>query len=171
MKKFSLVLFLTVSIAFSSSISRAQYLSRSVVANSAESFSNATMSMTYVLGEFIGDLLPNTAANFTLTAGFDQPDVEIQNVLNSNFSSALIIYPNPANGPTVKLAFNHVPDGVYTVNLVDAAGRILQSQTVTYANQNFLYLPIDVSRLPSGVYFISVINQLNFQGQVKLIKI
>lgn len=172
MKNFLLVLFLTASIAFSPAISHAQYLSRTVVANAAETFTSNNFSMTYVLGETVGELLPNPGANLYLTAGFSQPDVDVQTVLTNNYSNSLIVYPNPANGSTIKLAFNHVPDGTYLINLVDASGKILTSQTVTYSSSTFFYLPIDISQLSGGTYFISVTNQSTyFQGQVKLIKI
>ena len=160
---------------FSGHIACAQYLSRSVVANQAETFTSPDLILTYVLGEPISDFLPGTTpgtnASLFLTAGFHQPDIEVQTLLSTSISSSLVLYPNPASGGTVKLAFNHVPDGIYTVNLVDAAGKILQTQSVTYTNNNFLYLTLDVSHLAGGVYFISVVSQLNFQGQVKLIKI
>ncbi|WP_295649339.1 T9SS type A sorting domain-containing protein [uncultured Mucilaginibacter sp.] len=153
----------------------AQYLSRSVVANQAETLTSPNLILTYVLGEPISDFLPNTTpgtnAPIFLTAGFHQPDIDVQTMLGTNISSSLVLYPNPASGGTVKLAFNHVPDGIYTVNLVDASGKILQTQSVTYSNHNFFYLTLDVSHLAGGIYFISVVNQLNFQGQVKLIKI
>ena len=168
-------LFLPLIVLFSGHIACAQYLSRSVVANQAETLTSPNLILTYVLGEPISDFLPNTTpgtnAAIFLTAGFHQPDVDVQTLLSTNISSSLVLYPNPASGGTVKLAFNHVPDGIYTVNLVDASGKILQTQSVTYSNHNFLYLTLDVSHLAGGIYFISVVNQLNFQGQVKLIKI
>jgi len=168
-------LFLPLIVLFSGHIACAQYLSRSVVANQAETFTSPDLILTYVLGEPISDFLPGTTpgtnASLFLTAGFHQPDIEVQTLLSTSISSSLVLYPNPASGGTVKLAFNHVPDGIYTVNLVDAAGKILQTQSVTYSNNNFLYLTLDVSHLAGGVYFISVVSQLNFQGQVKLIKI
>ena len=168
-------LFLPLIVLFSGHIACAQYLSRSVVANQAETFTSPDLILSYVLGEPISDFLPGTTpgtnASLFLTAGFHQPDIEVQTLLSTSISSSLVLYPNPASGGTVKLAFNHVPDGIYTVNLVDAAGKILQTQSVTYTNNNFLYLTLDVSHLAGGVYFISVVSQLNFQGQVKLIKI
>lgn len=60
------------------------------------------------------------------------------------------------------LGFNHVPDSIYT--------RILQTQTLTYSYGDFFYLPLNVSQRKGGIYFIKVVDILNFQGQVQLIK-
>jgi len=171
MKRPILRIFLALFLLFSSHIASAQFISRDVVANAAETFTAGGLSLNTTLGEPYGELLVNLNASLYMTTGFAQPDIDIQNVLSASLPDALVLFPNPASGGTVKLSFNHVPDGVYTVSLIDASGKTLQSQEVNYSLGSFAYLPIDVSHLSGGVYFIRVYNRMNFQGQVKLIKI
>ncbi len=163
--------FLSFLILFCGHTAFGQFIARDVIGAAAESFTITDLSITYVLGETVGDLLGNPDANKYLTVGFAQPDAEVQEVLNMDISKSIIVYPNPTTGGIVKLAFNHVPDGIYTIDVIDPTGRILQTQTITYSSDNLFYLPLDVSQLKGGIYFIKVVNQLNFQGQVKLIKI
>lgn len=162
--------FLLILIILFGNIAYGQTVGRNAVSAAGETFINSQISISYVLGEAVADPLPNTSAGKFLTAGFSQPDIEVQEIANTDISKSIVLYPNPATGGIVKLGFNHVPDGIYTIDVIDPTGRILQTQTLTYSNGDFFYLPIDVSQLKGGVYFIKVINKLNFQGQVKLIK-
>lgn len=159
------IVFLTIS------ISHAQYLTRSVVSSGGETYRNSDITLSFVCGEAIGGLLYNTTINphLYLTTGFEQPNLEVSQVLTESPKS-LAIFPNPANGGVVKLAFNNVPDGVYTINVFDASGKILQSQTVDYKSINYYYFPIDISHYAAGMYFVQVVNPMLFHGEVKLIK-
>jgi len=148
---------------------RAQAVTRTSVDAAGETLTKPGISLSYVIGEAVGDLLSNPGANKYLTTGFIQPDVEVSQMLTGS-SKALAVYPNPTNGGIVKLAFNHVPDGTYIINLYDAKGKVLQSQTVVYTSQSFFYFPIDVSHYAGGTYFIQVVDPMKFQGEVKLIK-
>jgi hypothetical protein len=167
MQKVLLVFFMLIA----GHVASAQFISRDVVGSAAETFTSGNLSITSTIGEPYGELLVNAGANLFMTTGFAQPELDVQTILGAALPDALVLYPNPAAGGTVKLAFNHVPDGVYTVSVIDASGKTLSSQDVTYSLGAFAYLPIDVSRLSGGVYFIRVYNKLNYQGQVKLIKI
>jgi hypothetical protein len=152
-------------------IAYGQSISRSVIGAAGETLSNSSASITYTVGETVAETLSNPDANKYLTIGFNQPDIDIKTVLDQNISKSIVLFPNPVAGGVVKVAFNNVPDGVYTIDLIDASGKILQSMSVSFSSDNLLYVPIDVSQLKSGVYFIKVVNNLNFQGEVKLIKI
>jgi len=163
-------LFLTTCVAFFlGSIAYGQSISRSSVDSQGETYKTPQLTLTYVVGEVVGDVLANGTNNKYLTTGFIQPDVEISQVL-AGVAKSLAVYPNPTNGGTVNLAFNHVPDGVYNINIYDAGGKILQSQQVNYSSSSFYFLPLDVSHFAGGTYFIQVVNPLKFSGEVKLIK-
>ena len=149
--------------------SNAQVVTRTSVDAAGETLSKPGITLSYVIGEAIGDLLSNPGANKYLTTGFIQPDVEVSQVLTSS-AKALAVYPNPTSGGIVKLAFNHVPDGTYIINLYDAKGKILQTQQVVYSSTSFFYFPIDVSHYAGGTYFIQVVDPMKFNGEVKLIK-
>ncbi len=163
--------FLLSLMLFAGHLASAQFISRDVIGSAAETFTAGGLTITTTIGEPYGELLVNSGANLFMTTGFAQPDIDIQTTLAAALPDAFVLFPNPAAGGTVKLSFNHVPNGVYTVALIDAAGKTLSSQEVTYSLGAFAYLPIDVSHLSGGVYFIRIYNKLNFNGQVKLIKI
>lgn len=155
-----------------------QTLERTVVASAAETLLGPIpkdFTLSYVLGEVAADIVPpaggTNTSTFFLTVGFAQPDIELQQVLNMDITKSILVYPNPTSGNTVKLAFNNQPDGVYAIDVIDPIGRVLQSQSVSYFNNNFFYLTLDISAFKGGVYFIRVINPMGFQGNVKLIKI
>jgi len=150
-------------------VSIGQVVTRTSVDAAGETLSKPGITLSYVIGEAIGDLLSNPGANKYLTTGFIQPDVEVSQVLASS-AKALAVYPNPTSGGIVKLAFNHVPDGTYIINLYDAKGKILQTQQVVYTSTSFFYFPIDVSHYAGGTYFIQVVDPMKFNGEVKLIK-
>ena len=171
MKRHILFYPIFISIAFAYISVAAQTVPRSVIANASGTLSSQQIIISAVVGEPVTGTLSNIPENRFLTVGFAQPDEELQNILNNVSPSALIVYPNPAKGSTINLAFNHVPDGTYIVSLVDESARVLQSFTIDYSSSKALYYPIDVSRLSGGVYFISVSNDLIFKGQVKFIKL
>jgi hypothetical protein len=154
---------------FWNTIASAQIVSRSSVDAAGQTLTKQGITLSYVIGEAIGDLLSNPGAEKYLTTGFVQPDIEVSQVLAGSAKS-LAVYPNPASGGIVKLAFNHVPDGSYTVNIYDAKGKLIQTQQVNYTSQNLFYLPLDVSHFAGGAYFIQVVNPVKFSGEVKLIK-
>jgi hypothetical protein len=171
MKKTLLALFLVFSLTTGwCTICNAQFLARTVVSAAGETFIKPGISMTYVVGEAVDELLSNNKINKFLTVGFLQPDVEISQIINGS-SKSLAIFPNPANGGIVKLAFNHVPDGIYDINIYDANGKIMQAQQqVQYSKSDFYYFPIDISHYSGGTYFIQVVSPAKFSGEVKLIK-
>lgn len=152
----------------------AQTLQRTVVASSAETLTGpnpGTITLTYAVGETVSGLLPNATNNLFLTTGFLQPDNDLQQLLNSDLSKSILLYPNPVSGSSVKLAFNNLPDGEYMIDIIDPVGQILKSLTVNYRNNNLFYVPLDISQIKSGVYFIRVNNGAGFNRSVKLIKI
>lgn len=172
MNKFILRLILAIAFTFEGSYTYAQSLSRSVISTAGETYQTPNLTITYVLGEPVVDVLPNSPSNLYLIIGFIQPDLATQISINYNTTDALVVYPNPASGGTVNLIFKQIPDGKYTVNLSDINGRVLQSQNITYSSNSFFQMTFDISRLISGIYFFTVISKSSsLQWRVKLIKI
>jgi hypothetical protein len=156
-------------VAIGVTIANGQTINRTAADAQGMTVTNGGVTLTYVIGDVVSDVFSSPAANKYLTAGFLQPDVEVSQVL-TNTAKTLALYPNPTNGSTVKLAFNDVPDGTYTINMYDSAGKLLQTQSVNYSKTSFFYFPLDVSKYKGGTYFIQVVNPVKFQGEVKLIK-
>lgn len=170
MKKLFLFFLTLFIIIFSAGLSFAQLISRSTVASSSESFTGTEMSMTYVVGEPVVELLVSPVMDWLLTAGFLQPDIYHSTPENTNISNSLVLYPNPCFGSTVQLAFEHVPNGLYTVEVINMHGKILMNQTISIFNSNLFYLTLQLTHMADQIYLIKVSNG-KFQGVIKLIKL
>ena len=147
----------------------AQSISRDVTSSAGETLVNGDVSITFILGQVAGETLSNSSTINYISTGFIQPDVEVKELLDKVLHD-LIVYPNPTRNGLIKLSFNNIPEGDYTVEIFDVLGRMHQTQLISYLKNNFLYVDLDVSSLPKGMYYIKVRNN-NFKGQVKLIKL
>lgn len=155
---------------FSFNTLQAQKISRDVVCSSAETVKVQGISVTYVLGEAVGDLFGSTIDSRFLTAGFNQPDIELKEVLDKYPNTRFIVYDNPTRTGLAKLAFNKVPNGTYTVQVIDVLGRTLQQIQQKIANNNLVYVNINVAGYASGVYLLRIQSDVKVNGEVKLIK-
>jgi len=82
----------------------------------------------------------------TIILSKDQPTTFVG--INENSTDSFVLYPNPSNG---LIQFSKDLNGA-SYRVLDAAGRTIQSGT---ANSS-----LDVTKLQSGVYFLSVNNQV-----------
>lgn len=155
---------------FSVISANAQKISRDVVCASAETVKVQGISVTYVLGEAVGDLFGSTIDSRFLTAGFNQPDTELKEVLDKYPNTRFIVYDNPTRTGLAKLAFNKVPNGTYSVQVIDVLGRKLQQIEQKIANNNLVYVNINVAGYASGVYLLRIQSDVNVGGELKLIK-
>lgn len=172
MRKFFLVFLCTFFLLFIIHIkSYSQAIARDVVCSSGETINKAEITLTYTLGEVFGDLLSNTPANRFLTVGFIQPDVELKEILDRDKSKLLTVFPNPTTNGSVKLALNNVPDGNYTIDVVNVLGQVLYKQILTISNNNLLYIDMKLGFLVSGTYFLRAASNVGFKGQIKLVKL
>ncbi len=73
-------------------------------------------------------------------------------------SQKISVYPNPAITETVKVSFDGYEPGIYQLQLMDLAGKVLSTQTLNINNK----LQVREYRLPSqlakGTYILNVIN-------------
>jgi hypothetical protein len=169
MNKFLRIIIFLFLLCTSFTNSNSQSISRSVIANAAETLIRPELSLTFVVGETVGDLFSNPSNNKYLTAGFPQPDVELKSLLDLNINNKITIFPNPATS-LVKIGLDNIPDATYTIDLVDMAGRVLQSNQVPFSNNNQLYITMNVAPYASGMYIIRVRSDKQYNGQAKLIK-
>lgn len=146
-----------------------QTISRDVTSSAGGSLVHADASITFILGEVVGEVLTNPSTINYVSIGFIQPDIEVKELLSRALQD-LIVYPNPTRNGLVKLSFNNIPEGNYTIEIFDILGRMHQKQLISYLKNNFLYVDLNVSSLSKGMYHIKVYSD-NFQGQVKLIKL
>jgi len=104
----------------------AQSLSRTVICSSGSTVSAGNYSISYVLGEAVGDLFSNDPKLTYLTAGFAQPDLTVPETFSNNdyVNANFTIFPNPAVGNTkIKLGFKSLPNGRYNIAIIDPTGK------------------------------------------------
>jgi Secretion system C-terminal sorting domain len=65
--------------------------------------------------------------------------------------SKISIYPNPVINGNVNLHFNSQPNGKYTVQITNAKGQIIQTETVQVQNNNTLHI-IKIGTIAKGNY-------------------
>jgi len=88
---------------------------------------------------------------------------EIQRLIRpeEKFANEIAVYPNPVTTNTIKLQFNKVPAGNYTVELRDVLGRTVQQRKISIASENEIQeLKID-RRNSNGIYMVKVFDVTN----------
>lgn len=160
--------------AFIATALNAQSLSRTVVCSTATTVDINGYSFTYVLGETVGDLFSSKSAGTFLTSGFSQPDATIQDILASSSYTNIdfSLFPNPVPAvSTIKLGFKStLPEGKYTIAVIDAAGKILQTRDVYYKAAFFGYQEFIVASYAKGVYFLRILGVNNYKAALKFEK-
>ena len=164
------VAIIAVILAVSTTVS-AQSIQRQVVATAGGYTDQGSVSISFTVGEPVADLFPNLFQGKAITAGFQQPDPEIQENIYRDLSNYFVLFPNPTIDGKVKLGFRDVPNGIYTIDIIDALGRVLQTTTVEYFNHNFFYVDLDVTNLVRAFYFIRIRSDKNFRGELKLMRL
>ena len=87
------------------------------------------------------------------------PDLKQEPTLN--------VYPNPTTGLAV-LSFNLIPKAQSTIEIYNVSGSLLQSENLTIGSGTTIQ-QIDVSNLPSGLYFVKVSSN-NTYRTIKVVK-
>ena len=138
-------------------------LQNQVLATSGKTYSNATISMEYTLGEPFTKTL--SATTVVETQGFHQPNLKLISHVGvqelSNFN--LNVYPNPfLNQFTIAIPSNET---VY-ITIYDVMGKLIHEQTLADIEN-----VIDLGFLASGNYRISYKTENQIQtGNISIIK-
>jgi hypothetical protein len=103
-------------------------------------------------------------SNFLSTSRTVKPTApEIQRLIRpeEKFSNLIAVFPNPVTTRSIKLQFNKVPVGNYTVELRDVLGRTISQNRVTIASENQIQeLKLD-RRSANGIYMVKVFDGAN----------
>lgn len=125
----------------------------------------------------VNGLLQNVTAPVTLTAGqwyyFNVRAVNNAGLLSGNVTSdgqvaetstgnvetdafaTVTAFPNPCTAMLYVYVNSHVATGM-TLTLRDAAGRMIMKQQVSFAQPGTALLPLDVTEIAAGVYFLEL---------------
>lgn len=130
-----------------------------VVNSSGKSISDASRTIEYSIGETVVSTIqtPNRA----VTQGLLQPRYSIETSINEDFDSKFDfkVFPNPTTDNIV-VETNYKKFDSY--NLFSIEGKLIE-------NNKYNYQPIDLSKLPSGVYQLQLYSPLFFKS-IKIIK-
>lgn len=145
MKRLLLLLAVSASV-----VSTAQSLSPQVVSSAGDFFSNASGSVSWTLGEPMGETYSQTSN--ILTQGFQQPDDFGTDVIGDDPVNAEI-YPNPT-ADVVNLQFGTDVNGQYLIEIYNTLGQQLRS--VTYTASPSSQTAVSLADYSDGIYFITV---------------
>lgn len=135
---------------FSASFVSGQSISPHVIASSGEFFSNASGSISWTLGEPMGETYAQT--NNIVTQGFQQPWDFGTRVVGGDPVNAEI-YPNPT-ADVVNLQFGNDVSGQYLIEIYNTLGQQLRS--VSYTASPSAQTSVSLADYSDGIYFITV---------------
>lgn len=103
--------------------------------------------------DFYFEVLPFYPDDINNNVGSYQIEIEVirQGVttgLEENLSNQVLVYPNPAN-----TTINIIHEGYDQISLMNMSGQVVNTFTTTQSNST-----VDLSNIPSGVYFIQLQN-------------
>ena len=87
-------------------------------------------------------------------------------ITNPNSNSGITVYPNPVKNGSVKLKFNNMPAGNYSVRIINSLGQIVISKQINYLGSSIE--TIGITKL-KGPYIIEIIKPGNSKTIYKLI--
>lgn len=73
-----------------------------------------------------------------------------------NARDGMYVYPNPVENNIIQLRLNAQPTGVYDVQLISNAGKLIHTQQIKYAGGNATQLIKPAQDLISGTYFLRI---------------
>jgi hypothetical protein len=145
MKKALLVFSLSVS-----ALCSAQSVSPDVIASAGDFFSNASGSISWTLGEPMGETYSQT--NNIVTQGFQQPWDFGTPVVGGDPVNAEV-YPNPTSD-LVNLQFGDNTSGQYVIEVYNTLGQKLKTSTFTASPS--AKTSVSLFEYSDGIYFITV---------------
>ena len=100
-------------------------------------------------------------SNYLATARSKSPDMAIITKAEEKFSNLIAVYPNPVTSNRFSVQFNKVPQGDYTVELLDVVGRSITARKVTINHETQLQ-PLSLSQgSAKGIYMVKVYDAKN----------
>ena len=142
---------LCISLLILTMMGQAQTAERTLVASAGGSFSNASFSADYSVGEVV--VMTLTSPGVILTQGFQQPPPSDVSVIEPNPNSGISIYPNPGAGQYQLVLRDNVTDPV-TIRIYDVLGKVLYSKVIDLSGN--VPLELNLGHLATGTYYMRV---------------
>lgn len=130
---------------------KAQSISPDVIATAGEFYSNASGSISWTLGEPMGETY--TSANNILTQGFQQPWDFGTGLPGAPLPVDADVFPNPT-ADAVSLQFDNTSTGLYVIEVYNALGQQMSSAQFTATPS--ARATVSLAEYSNGIYFITV---------------
>jgi hypothetical protein len=138
-------------VAGSYGFAHSQSISPDVIATAGDFYSNANGSVSWTLGEPMGETY--TSANNILTQGFQQPwDFGTGTNPAANTVDA-DVFPNPT-ADVVNLQFDNTSNGLYAIEVYNALGQQMSSMQLAVTPSS--RATVSLADFANGIYFITV---------------
>lgn len=138
-------------------ITQAQSISIDVMSSSGNYFSSSSGSITYTMGELMGETY--SSSNNFLTQGFNQVNdvLVLTNISNETINnSAIKTFPNPVI-KDLAIQFDQM-SGEYIIQIFNTLGEIIFYESITNNDSTQKTYLIPFEKYISGSYFIQIIN-------------
>lgn len=132
-------------------LAKAQSVSPDVLATAGEFYSNSSGSISWTMGEPMGETYTNT--NNILTQGFQQPWDFGTNVTSGSAPVNADVYPNPT-ADVVHLQFGDNSNGQYVIEVYNTLGQQMSATQFTAAPSS--QATVSLAEFANGVYFVTV---------------
>ncbi len=132
---------------------------QSVFASSGRSATVGTLNLSWTMGEPI--TFTGLTSTRMLTNGFHQSKPNTSTARLGETALAVSIFPNPVQD---KLTVTNHPDRSYHITITHVSGKLVKSLTATGS------VEVDMSELASGVYTVSLTDQLT-SNSFQIVKI
>jgi hypothetical protein len=129
----------------------AQSVTPDVIASAGDFYSNAQGSVSWTLGEPVGETY--TGPNNILTQGFQQPWDFGTSIASSQTPVNAHAFPNPTVGD-VTLQFGAASGGIYVIEVFNTLGQ--QLSTAQFASSPSARTTVSLANHANGIYFITV---------------
>jgi hypothetical protein len=82
--------------------------------------------------------------------------------INSRVSGGITdVYPNPVTGNSLFVRMPEDDRKTLTISVTDVSGTVISATSYTGGSYNYRAIPVDVSNLPQGIYFLRIVNADN----------
>ena len=151
-----LLFFITIEIA-------AQSISKQAISSLGSNYSNSTIKLSYVLGEFVVGSMTDDDGSLQLGNGYyPSLNLETLSVKSPLIEIKLKVFPNPVNE---LLYISHPTENNFDIYLTDITGKKIFKGEVQ--NQ----YPINISQYTRGIYLLTIMTgEIKKTNTYKIIK-
>lgn len=131
----------------------AQSAERSLMASGGGTFSNASFSIDYSVGEAVVSTF--SAAGLTFTQGFQQPPYSDVSIPEPGDEGFIVFYPNPGRDLFHLNLYSSEPSSI-EIQVIDILGQVVYSHRAVNPGSQVFELDLMLGFLSTGTYILRV---------------